>query len=601
VFRTQAQIERTASVSLNAGTNTIVFTDLSEWMLPNSIQLRGKGTFTLLSLTNRTNFLEAKTNDKKISQLISLRDSLQLQISMLGAQTKVIESNISLLNSSNNITSNHKLTATELNALLDLNSKRMLEFQEQKLNLSSKVDQLKKQVQVINNQIGESGVVTRNSFKEVVAEIEVETATKMEFSLQYLVYNAGWNPSYGIRSENTATPLNIDFKAKVYQNTGYDWNNVQFTINSGDPSQSVQKPEINPNYVEFYNTRQKQAYSSKGNSVATFIRSDDENLIDGLILDQSRGEPLPGANVIIPELNKGVSTNADGFFEIDNVPNGNYTLVITYVGFKRLEKRFTISNSGLNVFALLAEDFFGLEELVVTGAETSTRLRDKVSDLTVMPEFNDAEIVSNQEISNQTSFSYVISRPYSVPSDGKEHTLEIKRETPKTEYIYASVPKLSKNAYLVGNLTEWDELNLIEGDANVYFENSFVGTSYLDPTSLLDTLEISLGKDERIVVERKKLKDFEERRFFGSKTRESLSFEITIRNTKQENIDIIVQDQIPISTDESIKVSEKEISGGILDKETGIITWRLKLSPNETKKLRLNFEIVYPKGKRISY
>ena len=149
-------------------------------------------------------------------------------------------------------------------------------------------------------------------------------------------------------------------------------------------------------------------------------------------------------------------------------------------------------------------------------------------------------------------------------------------------------------------MTDWDELNLIEGDANVYFENSFVGSTYLDPSSLLDTLEISLGKDERIVIERKKLKDFEERRFFGSKTRESLSFEISIRNTKSEPIEINVEDQIPVSTDESIKISPKELSGGELEEQTGIINWRLNLKPNETKKLILNYQLEYPKGKRIN-
>ena len=130
---------------------------------------------------------------------------------------------------------------------------------------------------------------------------------------------------------------------------------------------------------------------------------------------------------------------------------------------------------------------------------------------------------------------------------------------------------------------------------------TFIGTNYLNPVALQDTLGILLGKDERINIERKKLKDFEERRFFGSKTRESLSYEITIRNTKPEAISISVEDQIPVSTDESIKVTPKDISGGKLDKETGIITWDLELKSNETKKLRIDFEVEYPKSKKIIY
>lgn len=239
VFRSQAQIERTASMSLKKGKTTVVFTDLSESMIPNSIQLKGKGAFTLLSLTNRTNFIEAKVDNKKIRGLMAKRDSLQDQKTSLRAQLKVIDSNIGLLNSSTNITNNHKLSATELDALLDLNSKRMLEFEKQKIGISSEIKDIDNKIQLINNKIRESGAVTRNRFKEVIAEVEVGSANEMEFSLQYLVYNSGWNPSYDIRSESVSEPMNITFKANIYQNTGYDWNDVQFTINSGDPSENV--------------------------------------------------------------------------------------------------------------------------------------------------------------------------------------------------------------------------------------------------------------------------------------------------------------------------------------------------------------------------
>lgn len=600
VFRSQAQIERNSDVRLSPGKNVVVFTELSESMIPNSIQLKGKDAFTLLSITPRNNFIEERSNSKLVNQLTSQRDSLQRLITSKRAQINVINSNVSLLNSSNNIANNHKLSASELDALLDLNSKRLLEFEEQKILLNNEINNINDRIRLLNNRIREEGGSIRNSFKEVVAEIEVESAKEIEFSLQYLVYNSGWNPSYDIRSENINAPLAFTYKANIYQNTGYDWNDVQFTINSGDPSQNVQKPELAPNYVGFYAARQKRNRSSGGNSVATFKRSEDKGLIEGIVMDQTSGEPVPGASVFIPELNKGVSTTVDGLFELDNVPNGTYTLRVNYVGYRSLNKRFSINNSGLNVFALLAADVFGLDEVVVTGM--SDQLQGRASGVAVKSEeFVSSAVIQNQEISNQTSFSYKIERPYSVPSDGKEHTLEIKRETPQTDYLYASVPKLSSNAYLIGNLTDWDELNLIEGDANVYFENSFVGSTYLDPSSLLDTLEISLGKDERIIIERKKLKDFEERRFFGSKTRESLSFEISIRNTKPEPIEIIIEDQIPVSTDESIKVSPKELSGGKLDKNSGIITWKLNIEANGTKKIILNYELEYPKGKRINY
>ncbi|MEO9887432.1 MAG: mucoidy inhibitor MuiA family protein [Balneola sp.] len=659
VFQSQAQIERTATVTLKKGKNLIVFTDLSESMVTNSIQLKGKGSFTLLSIANRNNFYEGTSNSVLVNRLTDERDSLQSVTNSFASRISVINSSINLLKSSTNIANNHKLTAAELDALLNLNSKRLFEFEEKKLTLGAQISTLGNKIRLLNNRIRESGAVTRNKFKEVIAEIEVESSKKMEFSLQYLVYNAGWNPSYDIRAENTNTPLNLTFKANIYQNTGYDWNDVNFTINSGDPSQNVQKPELIPTYLNFYSNITQN--SAKRTSSANLMRTSNRGEIRGLVIDKETGETIPGATVVIQPLNRGVATDRDGNFVLKNISNGNYKILVSFVGFLSYEGEINIDNSGFIAQVALATSFTGLDELVVSGyavtesnEDLSNNIRVRgngsvravseplyIVDGEISPNYSlnelppekiesievikDAEAVSlygsqaaggvviittkgnfgatlrNQEISNQTSFSYKIERSYSVPSDGKEHVLEIKKETPQTNFLYASVPKLSANAYLVGNLTDWDELNLIEGNANVYFENSFVGSTYLNPSSLLDTLEISLGKDERIIIERKKLKDFEERRFFGSKTRESLSFEISIRNTKSEPIQILVEDQIPVSTDESIKVSEKELSGGKLNEETGIIRWRLNLAPNETKKLKLNFQIEYPKGKRINY
>ncbi len=600
VFRNQAQVERIAKVDLKPGKNTIIFTELSEAMVQQSIQLKGKGSFTLLSISNRTNFTETKSNNSLVQSLINRRDSLQKRVTSTRARIKVIDSNISLLNSSNNIANNHKLSAAELDALLDLQSKRLLAYEEQKITLNANIRELNKQIQLLNNQIRESGAATRNRYKEVIAQVEVQTASNMEFSLQYLVYNAGWNASYDIRSENISTPLSIDFKAKIYQNTGYDWDNVNFTINSGDPSQNIQKPELYPSYVDFFKNKLKR--NSGNNSRIDMNKTNKKGVVEGRVVDGASNETLIGTTVSFPNLRKSTNVDEGGNFLISNVPNGTHLFNVSVIGYQTYSGYLTISNSGLLITAFLAPDLMGLDEVVVTGY-SSSKLHGEAAEVAFesQEDFVQSNTLINEEFSNQTTFSYKIERPYSVPSDGKEYTLAIKKEQPGTNYNYSTVPKLSTNAYLLGKLIDWDDLNLIEGEANVYFENSFVGSLYLDPSSLSDTLEISLGKDERIIVERKKLKDFEERRFFGSKTRESLSFEISIRNTKQESIQITIEDQIPVSRDESIKVSPKELSGGILNKETGIIEWKVNLAPNETKKLRLNFQIEYPKGKRVSY
>ncbi|MFA5668973.1 MAG: DUF4139 domain-containing protein [Balneolaceae bacterium] len=512
VFRNQAQVERIASVDLKAGKNTIVFTELTQSLIENSIQIRAKGTFTLASLNSKFNFTETNTNNAKIELLQKEKAQLEVQAGEKRTILSVNEGEIGFLKASQNILNNNKLTGAELNDLMTTYRTNLTRLEKEKLNTRNALTKIEADIQRVNRQIREAGGIKRDSFREIVAEIESDVAQKLEFHVQYLVNNAGWRPSYDIRSNNINEPLAINFKTKIYQNTGYDWTNVKFIVNSGDPSQSIERPILNPIYAQFYSPNLYRAMQK-------------------------------GANI-----------------EVFN------------------------------------DEVITLEELVVTGYEGKANKQ-----MMPPPAPQESMPIITQEISNQTSFSYAIERPYSVPSDGNEYTLELKRERPATTYKYSATPKLSPYAYLIGELTDWDDLNLIEGEANVYFDNSFVGTHLLNPVALDDTLAILLGKDERINIERKKLKDFAERRFFGSKTRESLSYEITIRNTKQEAVTIAIEDQIPVSTDESIKVTPKQLSGGKLDTETGIITWEMELKSNETKKLRIDFEIEYPKSKKIIY
>ncbi len=662
VFRTQAQIERKASVDLKSGRNVIIFSELSSGLNQNSIQLKGKGAFTILSLSTKNNYEEIKPSNPQITALNLKKDSLQNQIANLRSKIKVIDSNIRLLNSSNNIANNHKLSAAELDALLELQSKKLLEYETSKNSSQKSINDLNTKIRLINEQIRELGAVRRNNFKEIIAEVEVNENQRMDFQLQYLVNNAGWSPAYDVRSIDTDSPLEIDFKARVYQNTGYDWENINFTIDSGDPTISIQKPELDTNFAFFTNSTiaKRNRNQPQLSSTATISRISSKGTLRGSVIDKEYGEEIAGATVFIPEIDRGLATDALGRFTINGIPNGVYKVVVSFVGYNTYEGMVSFGNSGIELNVQMATSFTGLEELVVSGYAITPESENRGFDVQVRGNTNLAAVsdplyvvdgqittegldsinpddieslevlkdeeavalygsrgasgvviittknyagnnIQNSEVNNQTSFSYKISEPYSVPSDGKEHTLNIKKEQPNTRYQYFAVPKLTKKSFLIAKISDWSEMNLIAGPTNIYFEDSYVGENTINPDITLDSLAFSLGVDERIIVNRKKLKDFEERRFFGSKVRESLSFEISIRNTKSEVISISVEDQIPITTDESIKVSPKELSGGEIDEETGIITWNLSVKPNETKKLKLNFEIEYPKGKRVSY
>ena len=200
---------------------------------------------------------------------------------------------------------------------------------------------------------------------------------------------------------------------------------------------------------------------------------------------------------------------------------------------------------------------------------------------------------------NQLSVDFDISIPYSVPSDGKIYTVDVRQFDMQSQYSYHAIPKLDRDAFLIAKVTGWDTLNLLSGNSNIFFENSFIGTSYLQLQNTNDTLEISLGRDKRIVINREKQNDYSSSQLIGSNQFKSLSYEISVRNTKSETINITIEDQIPVSDNKDFTVKMIENTKADYNENTGIITWKLNISPSETQKKKLAYSVKFPKEQEI--
>ena len=167
------------------------------------------------------------------------------------------------------------------------------------------------------------------------------------------------------------------------------------------------------------------------------------------------------------------------------------------------------------------------------------------------------------------------------------------------EFKYFCVPKINKDAFLIANISDWEKYNLLEGEANIFFEDTYVGKSLLDIRYATDTLQISLGKDKNVSVKREKMKDFTTKQFIGSKKEESRVWNITVKNNKSQSINMLVFDQVPVSTLEEIKVEILKISGAKHNQETGEIKWDFSIEPNENKIFELNYSVKYPKYRNL--
>lgn len=233
-----------------------------------------------------------------------------------------------------------------------------------------------------------------------------------------------------------------------------------------------------------------------------------------------------------------------------------------------------------------------LESVVVTKSENK-----KLSD------YNYTTTTANTYttiIETGVNAEYEIDIPYTILSDGKENTVEIKNYDIPTSYAYYSVPKLDKDAFLVASITGWEKYNFIPGYVNVYINDTYTGRSYFDSKSVEDTLELSMGRDNSVIIARKKTKDFSGNAIIGGSRKSSMGFEISIRNSRKTPIKLNVYDQFPLSTQKEIEITTGETSGAKHNKETGKLEWELDVPAGESKTLKFNYSVKYPKEKTIS-
>jgi uncharacterized protein (TIGR02231 family) len=225
------------------------------------------------------------------------------------------------------------------------------------------------------------------------------------------------------------------------------------------------------------------------------------------------------------------------------------------------------------------------------GFSTSTDSEMEVNALSA------AEFV--QVIDHVISAEFKIDLPYSIKSNSEQHMVLVKNIDLEVKYNYFAAPKLDNGAYLVAQPSKLDELQLIPAKANIFFEGSYIGETYIDPTTMEDTLNLSLGKDPNIIIRRNLLKKDCKEKIVGNYIEKTYSYAIEVKNLKSNGINIILQDQLPITQNTDIIIEALDMSKGRYDDKTGIIEWDLNIKTKETKTIEFQYKVKYNKDQNL--
>lgn len=194
---------------------------------------------------------------------------------------------------------------------------------------------------------------------------------------------------------------------------------------------------------------------------------------------------------------------------------------------------------------------------------------------------------------------YKTSVLYYIPSDSKAYFIDIEEYSIPVTYSYYSVPKVDSDAFLIARITDWEKYNLLEGQTRVWFNGVFVGESYIRPQLAFDTLDISLGRDENIYVNRVKLKDTDSEKLIGTNKKQTYKYRLTVKNTNSTSVKFTLRDQLPVSQDKDIKIETITVSNAEIDNDSGSLKWNFNLKPNESREFIVAFSVRFPKEKNL--
>ena len=532
VYAQGAQLHHKASFSYVKGINEIILEGISPFIDARSIQVSAKGTGEIIILDSKfTTFYPETPQSTKDAAMIKLEKSIALLLdSMQNLDYDIRETNdeLTLLNSTKNIIIQNgimrnqgkvndsiellKLAVTYYADKISSLNKSILILDKKRSKQNKLKSEMNERYQHLENLKRQGGQKTQKApVPRIVVSLQAKQTGSGSVEFSYVARNAGWTPLYDLRSDSQSGKLNLTYKAQVYQNTGLDWKNIALSISTNNPNANKTKPELNPWYINYMNTR---AVTNKK------------------------------------------TRNLDYLSQPQMVPNQVY-------------------NQG-----------FAYESLTESADEEVPAL------------------TSNQfttVVHHLIAAEFKIDLPYTIPSNNEQHMVLIKQEELNTSFKYFAVPKMDAGVYLVAQMTKMDELQLVPASANIFFDGTYIGQTYIDPTQMDDTLNLSLGKDPNIVVKRTLLKKDCKNKIISDKKERTLAYHFEVKNNKSSDIELVVQDQIPLTTNSEITINTIELSKGKLDELTGLVEWEFKLKPRQSEEFDFKFKIKHDKDKQINF
>ncbi len=329
VYNDRATLTRSAKVEIPAGAHNLVFTGLPLNMFTDSLRVEGSSvanvTFGALSHKRESSADYVVPREKALNaQLVQLQDTnkiYQAERSALRTAKTFLEN----LGKQAVLRESEEIAKMELNpdtwgAAVDSLSAKMSENLKSDLALGIKIREVNERIQKVQNDLRQLRTGQKQTYS-VTIPFESDKPSTLNVELSYQISGVSWQPIYDARLDVKKKTLELVQYGSVWQRTGEDWEDVELTLSTAQPSRGAGQPDLHSRWLSIY----KQARILPGGSYVTSVPGTDEEVAPAYVeaVEQSneammdRAVAMGGSAMPVPVAKKAsfqtAQINTEGF------------------------------------------------------------------------------------------------------------------------------------------------------------------------------------------------------------------------------------------------------------------------------------------------
>jgi TonB-dependent SusC/RagA subfamily outer membrane receptor len=576
IYFSGAELTHSVQVLLAQGENEITLEGLTPNIDINSLKINATNSVVVASSEFTTDYLTEKKSSDLVKQLQDSVDycnaaiaqrttAIKINTASLDLLKKAIETNLGGTVDGAQPIVKKTLSVAELTQQLDFYNSKATVLEKTIAADAKQKEELTKTLARVQNQLNQEQRKKGIYNGVLKLQLMASYATPSTITVSYFTQAASWTPFYDMIIADVTKPVQLKGKARVNQTTGIDWNKVSITLSTATPARTKDAPVFSPWFIDYLNANNLE-FALRGKASGVSVQN-------SISYEEKEMYSLGYADVRKEEKAYAPQTP---LYVIDGVPFDGDISQIDPASIQSTEVVKDVSEMGI----------YGARGAAGVVLITTKKMED---------------FITAEE--KNISMEFAISLPYTIPGNGKEQIIDLKNYELTADYKYYAAPKLDASVFLIADFKDWENLNILPGMANITYDGTYVGQTFLNTSQANKILSVTLGTDKRVAIKREKLTDFSQVKTFGSETRVTLAYKITVKNNQNKPVKFTLKEPYPISKQGDIKVTllDKDTTPSTFNNaEVGVLTWDFDLAVGESKEFRIAYEVRYPKDKKIN-